>query len=156
MNDELPYREGVVAAFCDEDGNVLIARRFGTTDSWQFPQGGIELGETPEKAVFREVYEELGCDKFDILKTVPDWIPYDFPLTFIHSSKVAEKYRGQKQRWFLCRFHPGFGPDLNQASDKAFDAVKWVKPEEILDVIVQFKNPAYLTALTALGLLLPA
>ena len=108
------YRPCVLAVFINDLGEVLVAERSDYRGQWQFPQGGIDPGETPEAALFREVWEELGTRDFVVEIRGHKQICYDFPEGLDH--KIAQKWRGQLQSWFLVRFHKGAGPDLAQAT----------------------------------------
>lgn len=75
---------------------VLVAERRDWTDSWQMPQGGVKSGEEPEKAVFREMKEEIGTDNGRIISRIPGFLCYDFPEPM--------QYVGQQQEWFALFF----------------------------------------------------
>lgn len=147
---ELGYRPGVVAVFINEDGKLLVGRRSGM-DAWQFPQGGIDLGESFEDALYREVMEEVGSKEFKILRKSSCLITYDFPKDM--AGRLAESYCGQKQAWYLCKFEPGQGPDLDKAIDDEFDALTWVAPAQALEGIIDWKKAAYVSGLEQLGLM---
>ena len=100
----LGYRPSVLAVFLRSDGKVLLGMR-SDIGCWQFPQGGVDPGENAEQALYREMQEELGCSDFSILKRSSDEIRYDFPETI--KAKIAKKYKGQQQQWFLCRYDEG-------------------------------------------------
>lgn len=97
------FRPNVGIVICNRNGQVLWARRYGQ-HSWQFPQGGVDDGETPEQAMFRELYEEIGLKQDDvtILATSRNWLKYRLPKRLIRweSKPVCI---GQKQKWFLLR-----------------------------------------------------
>ena len=150
VKGELGYRPGVVAVFINDDKKLLVGRRSGM-DAWQFPQGGVDLGESFEEALYREALEEVGSKEFKIIRKSEHLIPYDFPNDM--AGKLAESYCGQKQAWYLCKFEPGQGPDLAKAIDEEFDALSWVDPEEALAGIIEWKRSAYLAGLEQLGLM---
>ena len=147
---ELGYRPGVVAVFINDDGKLLVGRRSGM-DAWQFPQGGVDLGESFDEALYREALEEIGSKEFEVVRKSESLIRYDFPEGM--AGKLAESYCGQKQAWYLCKFNPDHGPDLEKAVDDEFDALSWVKPAEALEGIIEWKRSAYLMGLEQLGLL---
>ena len=60
MIDRDGFRPNVGIIICNDHGKVFWARRIGGKDAWQFPQGGIDAGETPEQALYRELLEEVG------------------------------------------------------------------------------------------------
>ena len=117
---------------------VLIAKR-SDVDAWQFPQGGIDEGETPKEAIIRELKEEIGTNDVEIVASMPNWLTYDFP------KKIAQKmypYDGQKQKYFLVRLKPSAKIDIN-TSNPEFNDFKFVKVNEIFDYISSFKRPVY-------------
>ena len=123
--------------------------------AWQMPQGGIDAGETPMQAALRELREETGTDKAEIIAETRDWLSYDLPDP-IRATAWGGRYRGQKQKWFLMRFE-GNDIDIDLTRHEAeFDAWRWVMPAELPRLIVDFKRPVYVALLeefrTQLGL----
>ena len=143
-----PYRLGVVAVFVNEKNLVLLGKRVDL-DVWQFPQGGVDADESTDQALFREVLEEVGNNKFDIVKESPDLINYEFPENA--SFRLAKKYVGQRQKWYLCKFHHGEQPDLDLAVDKEFEEIKWMPAQEAFQNIIYWKKAAYEKGLRELG-----
>jgi len=140
----LPYRLNVGAVLFGADDRVLVARRAGLADAaWQLPQGGIDAGEDPRTAIFRELEEEIGTAHAEILAEHPDWLHYDLPPALIGTA-FRGRYRGQRQKWFALRF---LGTDaeirLDAHADPEFDAWKWVELEELPALAVAFKRPIY-------------
>jgi putative (di)nucleoside polyphosphate hydrolase len=144
---DLPYRRNVGAALFNPAGKVFIGRRAGLTTgapaAWQMPQGGIDEGEDPRTAVFRELLEEIGTANADILAEHPDWLTYDIPETATpHSFKG--RYRGQTQKWFALRF---LGTDAEIALDlhehPEFLEWRWAELAELPALVVPFKRPVY-------------
>lgn len=140
----LPYRRGVGALLFNADGNVLVARRIDTPgDAWQFPQGGVDKGERPRKAVLRELVEELGTDKAEIIAKSAGWYCYDLPTDLL--GRVWKgRYRGQRQRWFALRF-TGQDQDIDLAasSHPEFDAWQWIALAATPALAVPFKRHLY-------------
>jgi len=140
----LPYRRNVGAALLGPGGQVFVGRRAGT-QAWQMPQGGIDEGEDPRRAVLRELREEIGTDAAEIIGEHPDWLQYDLPDELI--GKVWRgRYRGQRQKWFALRF-TGAEADIDLAADKhpEFDAWKWVNIADLPGLAVAFKRDIYST-----------
>jgi putative (di)nucleoside polyphosphate hydrolase len=145
----LPYRLNVGACLFDRRGLVLMCRRAdvpnaeGPAGGWQLPQGGMDEGEDPRAAVLRELAEEIGTDKAEILAEHPEWLTYDLPDHLIGKA-LGGRYRGQKQRWFALRF-TGEDADIRLDADPhpEFDAWRWVPLAEIPRLIVPFKRPIY-------------
>lgn len=127
----------------------MLFKRAGM-ETWQFPQGGIDPGESPGQALYREVEEETGCGDFRVLSQGESPVSYDFPGTL--KTNISKNYRGQKQHWFLCQFNEGAGPDLEKAEDKEFDDFRWADLKEVLTGIVIWKKSAYEQGLKELGL----
>ncbi len=142
--DKPRYRKGVGALLFNAAGQVLVARRNDTgTDAWQLPQGGIDSGEDPRNAVLRELAEEIGTDRSEIIEELEGWLRYDLPEDV--AGKVWKgRYRGQEQKWFALRFL-GEDRDIDLAASghPEFDAWKWVEIDALPDLIVGFKRGVY-------------
>jgi putative (di)nucleoside polyphosphate hydrolase len=146
---DLAYRPCVGAVLFNRDGLVLVARRAdfpnaeGAAGGWQLPQGGIDGEEDPSVAIFRELEEEIGTAKAEIIAEHPDWLTYDLPPALIGRA-LHGRYRGQTQRWFALRF---LGEDADIQLDldphPEFDAWRWARLEELPGLAVAFKRPIY-------------
>ena len=147
--NELPYRPNVGAALFNRAGRVLVARRAdlpnaeGTPGGWQLPQGGIDAGEDPRGAVLRELAEEIGTDRAEIIGEHPHWVEYELPPELIGVA-LKGKWRGQRQRWFALRF-TGVDSDIRLDADPhpEFDAWRWVELAELPELAVEFKRDIY-------------
>lgn len=140
---DLPYRLGVGIVLFNDQGLVFAARRIDTDhDAWQMPQGGIDKGEEPKAAALRELEEETGTAKAEIIAETSDWFSYDLPDDLM--GKVWKgKYRGQKQKWFALRF-TGSDTDINIATEHPeFCDWTWMPLTELVDRIVPFKRELY-------------
>lgn len=118
---------------------VLVASRIDIEDAWQFPQGGIDEGETPETALFRELKEEIGTNSIDIIAQYPEWVSYDFPPV------VADRmtpYDGQIQKYFLVKLKKGAKININTKIPE-FSQYKFVKTEKLHEYITFFKRTVY-------------
>jgi putative (di)nucleoside polyphosphate hydrolase len=150
--DEHGYRPNVGIILCNDKGQVLWARRIGQ-DAWQFPQGGIKQGESPEKALYRELMEEIGLEARDvqILGCTRGWLRYRLPRRMIrHDNKPV--CIGQKQKWFLLRLVSDESRINVKASDKPeFDGWDWVSYWFPLGRVVAFKRDVYRRAMTELA-----
>lgn len=144
-----PYRRGVGIALINARGHVFVGQRFDSAEpAWQMPQGGIDKGEEPREAALREMLEEIGTDKAEIIAETPDWVRYDLPLEV--STKIWKgKYRGQEQKWYLLKF-TGKDSDINIATEHPeFSHWKWLPFAELPNVIVGFKRDIYVKVVAA-------
>jgi len=144
------YRPAVGIRLLNRAGNVFVGRRIDMPAglaAWQMPQGGIDPGETPRAAALRELKEEIGTDKAEILGESRDWLHYDLPAE-IAGGMWGGRYRGQRQKWFAMRF-TGEESDIDPsaAEHPEFDAWEWVVPDRLPELIVPFKRPLYLEIL---------
>lgn len=147
-----PYRAGVGIMLLNRAGLVFVARRVGLADeAWQMPQGGIDLGETPAVAALRELKEEIGTDKAEIVAESRDWLAYDLPEA-LRERVWGGRYRGQRQKWFLCRFTGEDADiDLRRTAHPEFSAWRWVEPAALPRLIVPFKRALYEAVLAEFG-----
>jgi len=145
----LPYRPCVGIMLFNQTGEVFVGKRIDqTVEGWQMPQGGIDKGETPVEAALRELQEEIGTDKAQIIGEMEDWVTYDLPP---HLVGVAfhGKYRGQRQKWFALRF-TGCDADIDlMAHEPEFSAFQWVSLEALPALIVPFKRETYKAVIAA-------
>jgi putative (di)nucleoside polyphosphate hydrolase len=141
----LPYRPCAGVMLMNEEGRVFVGQRLDSTlEAWQMPQGGIDSGEDPLKAAYRELWEETGVTREHValVATAPEELQYDLPEDLI--GKVWKgKWRGQRQRWFLFRF-TGRDADVNiETAEPEFRAWRWADPADLPDIIVPFKRALY-------------
>ena len=156
-NKELPYRPCVGAMLINVDHKVFVAKRTDSSgDYWQMPQGGIDEGEIPIEALMRELLEEIGTDKVQIIVESKQWRTYDLPNELI--GKLWQgKYRGQRQKWFALKFI-GEDDDIDiKASEyPEFIDWKWVDMEVAIDLIIPFKRKLYIDIVREFSSLLEA
>jgi putative (di)nucleoside polyphosphate hydrolase len=145
------YRPNVGLVLFNRDGLVWLGRRAGAPGplNWQFPQGGVDDGEDWEQAGLRELWEETGASSVSKLGETEDWIVYDFP-TELQGAKIAQGWRGQKQKWLAFRFTGEDSEfDLAAHPPQEFDAWRWARLDEALDTVVEFKRDAYAQVIRA-------
>lgn len=146
---DLPYRPNVGAVLFNHAGLVLVARRADLPNAeapaggWQLPQGGIDEGEDPREAVLRELAEEVGTSRAEVIGEHEAWLTYDLPPELLGVA-LKGQFRGQKQRWFALRFL-GDDSDIRLDLDPhpEFDAWRWANLHELPDLAVPFKRPIY-------------
>ena len=151
MSSDLPYRPCVGIMLFNRDGKVFVGKRIDqTVEGWQMPQGGIDKGETPRQAALRELQEEVGTARAEILAELDDWVTYDLPEHLIGVA-FHGKYKGQRQKWFALRFTGGEG-DINlTAHEPEFSAYRWVGLDELPSLIAPFKRATYRQVIAGLG-----
>ena len=125
------------------EGKVFTARRIDTrSEAWQMPQGGIDEGETPVQAALRELMEEIGTNKAEVIAESRDWYSYDLP-EHLMAELWNGKFCGQKQKWFALRF-TGTDADINiETEHPEFLEWKWEEIDKLPDMIVPFKRELY-------------
>ncbi|RZS47410.1 RNA pyrophosphohydrolase [Sphaerotilus mobilis] len=156
MLDREGFRPNVGIILLNQRSQVFWGKRI-RTHSWQFPQGGIKHGESPEQAMFRELHEEVGLhpEHVRIIARTRDWLRYEVPDHYIRRDARGH-YKGQKQIWFLLQLL-GRDSDMNlRASDHPeFDAWRWHDYWVPLEVVIEFKRNVYQMALTELARYVP-
>lgn len=145
MTDNL-YRPCVGIALFNSEGKVFVGERIDTPGAWQMPQGGIDEGEDLNLAAFRELKEEIGTDKAEILFIMDEKIRYETPLEIRDRlQKIwGNPYIGQEQTWIAMRF-TGQDADINLEADNhpEFSQWQWIDLKHTLDLIVPFKRKTY-------------
>ncbi|MEM7057029.1 MAG: RNA pyrophosphohydrolase [Pseudomonadota bacterium] len=144
--EALPYRPCVGCMLLNGDGRIWAGQRLDAVSlqSWQMPQGGIDDGESPSQAVFRELYEETGIAENDvrILRESAHWRGYDFPRGVVDRVWRGQ-YRGQSQRWFALRFVGDDDSIRLDLHEPEFQTWAWMDHAELIEKIVPFKRGTY-------------
>lgn len=153
MIDADGFRPNVGIILTNDQGQLLWARRVGGQDAWQFPQGGIHQGESPEQALYRELHEEVGLrpEDVEVLACTRGWLRYRLPNRFVrhHSQPLCV---GQKQKWFLLHLRAEDSRvSLNNGGRAEFDDWCWVSYWFPLGKVVAFKRDVYRRALKELS-----
>jgi putative (di)nucleoside polyphosphate hydrolase len=145
--DSAGYRANVAMVIVNRHGKIFWGRRV-RQQSWQFPQGGINVGETPLAAMYRELYEEVGLRPYDVevIAVTRNWLRYRIPKHLIRATKPT--CIGQKQKWFLVRLVSEDAAINLQANEKPeFGSWKWVNYWHPVSQVVNFKRQVYRAAL---------
>jgi len=129
----------VLSAKYPEKCEVFIASRTDVDNAWQFPQGGIDKGETAREALFRELEEEIGTNNIDIIAQYPEWVSYDFPPAI---AKKMHPYDGQIQMYYLVKLKKGAVVNINTEIPE-FSEYKFVPTKNIYEYITFFKRTVY-------------
>lgn len=148
MIDTEGFRANVGIIICNKSGQVFWARRYGQ-HSWQFPQGGIDKGETAEQAMYRELNEEVGLTKNDvsIVAVSRNWLRYKLPKRLIRKGSDPVCI-GQKQKWFLLTLTcEEKAIDFERTGHPEFDDWRWVSYWYPIRNVVSFKRDVYRRAM---------
>lgn len=151
MLDREGYRPNVGIILCNARNQVFWGKRV-REHAWQFPQGGIKRGESPEDAMFRELQEEVGLapEHVIILGRTKEWLRYEVPEQWVRR-EWRGNYKGQKQIWYLLRLTGGdHHVQLRATTHPEFDAWRWSQYWVPLETVVEFKRDVYKLALAEL------
>ena len=151
MNEESNYRLNVGLIIVNNYGKVLICKR-KNSNQWQFPQGGIDKGETPIEAAKREIFEEVGIkpSKIKVLGKIKDWVKYEIPKELAKKSFKEKGIVGQKQKWFIFKIKTEACISFVNDPDNEFDDFAWVSYWRPIALIVSFKKEVYRNVLAEL------
>lgn len=140
MASHQAFRANVGIVVINADREVLAFERKHQRDAWQLPQGGLDVGEEPIDAAYRELEEETGLARDDVeyVGAHPQWLAYELPE---HLRRTH--WRGQVQRWFLFRLRPESSVDLSRAKDDEFVAHRFMPMAELLASVWSIRRPIY-------------
>ena len=144
MIDDDGYRPNVGIVICNRHGQVMWARRYGQ-HSWQFPEGGMNRGQSPEQAMYRELFEEVGLSRKDvrILASTRNWLRYKLPKRLVRWD-TKPVCIGQKQKWFLLQLMSNDAEiNMQTCSTPEFDGWRWVSYWYPVRQVVSFKRDVY-------------
>ena len=149
-NKKLPMRNGVGVIILNKNNQVFVAKRKDNqVDRWQMPQGGVNSGESYLSAMKRELFEETSIKSIKLLKEIDGFFKYELPDNLV-GIIWRGKFKGQKQKWFIVKFI-GNEKEINlKTKYPEFVDWKWIMPDELPNVIVDFKRNLYLSLLVKL------
>ena len=138
------YRKCVGMMILNTDNEILVGRRIDHPSGyWQMPQGGIDKNENPEKAVFREMMEEIGTNNVKLINISAQWINYKIPEDTLKTLPWGQIYIGQTQKWFIFRFK-GENNEIDVGTENPeFSEWKWLNHKLLLNNAVPFKRDVY-------------
>lgn len=139
------FRPNVAALITRDDGTLLICERSTIPGAWQFPQGGVDDGETVGQALAREVREEVGLspEHYEIIRHA-DGYRYLYPPDVRFKKKKKHGFHGQEQTYYLCRLKHDAPPINVDQRPREFSAYRWIAPQEfVLDWLPAFKHEVY-------------
>tara|TARA_B100000427_G_C15323981_1_gene513812 strand:+ start:151 stop:630 length:480 start_codon:yes stop_codon:yes gene_type:complete len=141
--NNLPLRKGVGIVLLNQNNQIFVAKRIDNpNDFWQMPQGGIDIGEIPLQAAYRELKEETSIKSVKLIKEINNEITYLLPNNLL-GIIWRGKYKGQTQKWFIMRFL-GEDKEINlKTNHPEFLDWKWINLENITDKVVDFKLHVY-------------
>ena len=139
------FRPNVAAVMVKPQGQLLVCERWTIPGAWQFPQGGVDDGESLEQALYREVHEEVGLlpEHYELLSWRSGY-RYLYPEE-VRSKKMRKHgCHGQEQTYYHCLLRPDAPEvDVNQRP-REFAAYRWIMPEEFdLEWLPEFKRDVY-------------
>ena len=147
INHQLPMRTGVGIIVLNNNNQVFVGKRKDNPgDKWQMPQGGVDKGEDFITAMRRELIEETSIKNIKILKEIQNMYQYELPKNLVGIIWKG-KFRGQRQKWFITKFL-GKDDEINiDTQHPEFIDWKWINPQDLPEVIVDFKKELYLNLL---------
>ena len=147
VNNQLPMRTGVGIIVLNNNNQVFVGKRKDNPgDKWQMPQGGVDKGEDFITAMRRELIEETSIKNIKILKEIQNMYQYELPKNLVGIIWKG-KFRGQRQKWFITKFL-GKDDEINlNTQHPEFIDWKWIDPQDLPEVIVDFKKKLYLNLL---------
>jgi putative (di)nucleoside polyphosphate hydrolase len=141
--ENLPLRSGVGIVLLNKKNKIFVAKRIDNPKNyWQMPQGGVDNNEDYLTAALRELEEETSIKSVELVKEIDEFTTYELPKNLLGIIWKG-KYKGQKQKWFIMKF-TGKDEEINlKTKNPEFLEWKWVNPEIITDIVVDFKLSVY-------------
>ena len=150
IKQTLPMRKGVGVVVLNNENKVFVGKRKDNPiNKWQMPQGGVDQGESFLNAMKRELFEETNIKNIKVIKEIDGFFEYELPEELIGIIWKG-KFRGQRQKWFIVKFI-GDEKEINlKTKNPEFIEWKWILPDDLPDVIVNFKRNMYLKLLKSI------
>ena len=150
VKQKLPLRTGVGIIILNNQNKIFVGKRKDNPgNKWQMPQGGVDKGEDYITAMKRELLEETSIRNIEIIKEIDKIYQYELPENLVGIIWKG-KFRGQKQKWFITKFI-GDQKEINlQTKNPEFIEWKWVEPDQLPEIIVDFKKKMYVDLLKIL------
>jgi putative (di)nucleoside polyphosphate hydrolase len=146
---DFPYRPCVGVMLLNSSGQVFVGKRIDqVVEGWQLPQGGIDEGETPVEAAFRELEEEIGTRNAVFLREHDDWLSYDLPGRLLGVA-LRGRYRGQTQKWLAMRFLGNDSEISVHTAEPEFSEWRWLDIDTLPRLVVPFKRDTYAKVISA-------
>lgn len=142
------FRPCAIAVVFNTNGDVLLGNRIDTpNDAWQFPQGGIEKGETPQQAAKRELFEETGITSVKVIYTDTVGTRYNFPQSVKETFEKQGIFTEGQEAYFTLFYFTGEESEINlTACEPEFKQYSWAPFAFALEQVVPFKKESYLSA----------
>ena len=140
---KLPLRIGVGIVLLNNKNKIFVAKRIDNPKNfWQMPQGGVDNKEKYLKAALRELKEETSITSVELIKEIDEWYTYELP-EYLLGKIWKGKFRGQKQKWFIMKFLGNENEIKLNTKNPEFFEWKWIKIDELTNVVVKFKFDVY-------------
>ena len=140
---KLPLRIGVGIVLLNNKNKIFVAKRIDNPKNfWQMPQGGVDKKEKYLKAALRELKEETSITSVELIKEIDEWYTYELP-EYLLGKIWKGKFRGQKQKWFIMKFLGNENEIKLNTKNPEFFEWKWIKINELTNVVVKFKFDVY-------------
>ena len=140
---KLPLRIGVGIVLLNNKNKIFVAKRIDNPKNfWQMPQGGVDNKEKYLKAALRELKEETSITNVELIKEIDEWYTYELP-EYLLGKIWKGKFRGQKQKWFIMKFLGNENEIKLNTKNPEFFEWKWIKIDELTNVVVKFKFDVY-------------
>ena len=140
---KLPLRIGVGIVLLNNKNKIFVAKRIDNPKNfWQMPQGGVDNKEKYLKAALRELKEETNITSVELIKEIDEWYTYELH-EYLLGKIWKGTFRGEKQKWFIMKFLGNENEIKLNTKNPEFFEWKWIKIDELTNVVVKFKFDVY-------------